>query len=123
MHIDLIDLREIVEKKVSFFYQGGLKAYIQYLNRSRTAIHEVIATTHEKDGITVDISMEWTDGYHETTLCFTNNIPQRDGGTHLAGLKMAGVVGFEPTNGGIKTRCLNHLATPQLRVCAASIQH
>ena len=89
VHIDLIDQRETDEKKVSFFYEGGLKAYIEYLNRSRNAINEVIATTHEKEGITVDISMEWTDGYHETTLCFTNNIPQRDGGTHLAGFRAA----------------------------------
>jgi len=89
VHIDLIDQREEDEKKVTFFYEGGLKAYIEYLNRSRNAIHDVIATTHEKDGITVDISMEWTDGYHETTLCFTNNIPQRDGGTHLAGFRAA----------------------------------
>ena len=89
VHIDLIDERETEKKKVSFYYEGGLKAYIQYLNRSRHAIHEVIATTHEKEGITVDISMEWTDGYHETTLCFTNNIPQRDGGTHLAGFRAA----------------------------------
>ncbi len=89
VHIDLIDKRETDEKKVSFYYEGGLKAYIKYLNRSRNAIHEVIATTHEKEGITVDISMEWTEGYHETTLCFTNNIPQRDGGTHLAGFRAA----------------------------------
>ena len=89
VHIDLIDERETEKKKVSFYYEGGLKAYIEYLNRSRHAIHDVIATTHEKEGITVDISMEWTDGYHETTLCFTNNIPQRDGGTHLAGFRAA----------------------------------
>ncbi len=89
VHIDLIDQRNAEEKKISFFYEGGLKAYIQYLNRSRNAIHDVIATTQEKDGITVDISLEWTDGYHETTLCFTNNIPQRDGGTHLAGFRAA----------------------------------
>ena len=89
VHIDLIDQRESNEKKVSFFYDGGLKAYVEYLNRSRNAIHEVIATSQEKEGITVDISMEWTDGYHETTLCFTNNIPQRDGGTHLAGFRAA----------------------------------
>ena len=89
VHIELIDQREREDKKVSFFFEGGLKAYIEYLNRSRNAIHNVIATTHEKDGITVDISLEWTDGYHETTLCFTNNIPQRDGGTHLAGFRAA----------------------------------
>ena len=80
VHIDLIDQREREHKKVSFFMKEGLKL-TEYLNRSRNATHEVIATTHEKDGITVDISLEWTDGYHETTLCFTNNIPQRDGGT------------------------------------------
>ena len=89
VHIDLIDQREREDKKISFFYEGGLKAYTEYLNRSRNAIHDVIATTHEKEGITVDISLEWTDGYHETTLCFTNNIPQRDGGTHLAGFRAA----------------------------------
>ena len=89
VHIELIDHREREDKKVSFFYEGGLKAYTKYLNRSRNAIHDVIATMHEKDGITVDISLEWTDGYHETTLCFTNNIPQRDGGTHLAGFRAA----------------------------------
>ena len=90
VHIDLIDERETEKKKkYPFYYEGGLKAYIEYLNRSRNAIHDVIATTHEKEGITVDISMEWTDGYHETTLCFTNNIPQRDGGTHLAGFRAA----------------------------------
>ena len=103
VHIDLIDERETDEKKVSFFYEGGLKAYIEYLNRSRNAIHEVIATTHEKEGITVDISMEWTDGYHETTLCFTNNIPQRDGGTHLAGFRAAltRVINSYSVNSGI----------------------
>ncbi len=103
VHIDLIDQRETDEKKVSFFYEGGLKAYIEYLNKSRNAIHEVIATTHEKEGITVDISMEWTDGYHETTLCFTNNIPQRDGGTHLAGFRAAltRVINSYSVNSGI----------------------
>ena len=103
VHIDLIDLREAEEKKVSFFFEGGLKAYIEYLNRSRSAIHEVIATNQEKDGITVDISMEWTDGYHETTLCFTNNIPQRDGGTHLAGFRAAltRVINSYSVNSGI----------------------
>ena len=101
--IDLIDQRETEEKKVSFFYEGGLKAYIEYLNRSRNAIHEVIATSQEKEGITVDISMEWTDGYHETTLCFTNNIPQRDGGTHLAGFRAAltRVINSYSVNSGI----------------------
>jgi DNA gyrase subunit B len=103
VHIDLIDEREIEKKSITFFYEGGLKAYIEYLNRSRHAIHDTIATSHEKEGITVDISMEWTDGYHETTLCFTNNIPQRDGGTHLAGFRAAltRVINNYSSNSGI----------------------
>ena len=102
VHIDLIDFKRS-RRRISFFFEGGLKAYIEYLNRSRSAIHEVIATTHEKDGITVDISMEWTDGYHETTLCFCNNIPQRDGGTHLAGFRAAltRVINSYSVNSGI----------------------
>ena len=103
VHIDLIDDRETEKKSITFFYEGGLKAYIEYLNRSRHAIHDTIATSHEKEGITVDISMEWTDGYHETTLCFTNNIPQRDGGTHLAGFRAAltRVINNYSSNSGI----------------------
>ena len=103
VHIDLIDKRETEKKSITFFYEGGLKAYIEYLNRSRHAIHDTIATSHEKEGITVDISMEWTDGYHETTLCFTNNIPQRDGGTHLAGFRAAltRVINNYSSNSGI----------------------
>ncbi|MDB9771679.1 DNA topoisomerase (ATP-hydrolyzing) subunit B [Alphaproteobacteria bacterium] len=103
VHIDLIDERETEKKSITFFYEGGLKAYIEYLNRSRHAIHDTIATSHEKEGITVDISMEWTDGYHETTLCFTNNIPQRDGGTHLAGFRAAltRVINNYSSNSGI----------------------
>ena len=61
-----------------------------YLDRSKNALHTPsIIIQGERDGIIVDVAMEWTDSYHETTLCFTNNIPQRDGGTHLAGFRGA----------------------------------
>ena len=60
-----------------------------WLNRSRQAMHNTITAEIEKEGVGVELALEWTDSYHETTLCFTNNIPQRDGGTHLAGFRTA----------------------------------
>ncbi len=63
---------------------------MRYLDRSKTALHTPpVVMTSERDGITVECALEWTDSYHETMLCFTNNIPQRDGGTHLAGFRGA----------------------------------
>src|SRR5213076_190029 len=86
----LTDLREVEPKTVSFHFEGGLEAFVHYLDRSKQALHAPpIAIASEKDGITLEIAMEWTDSYHETMLCFTNNIPQRDGGTHLAGFRGA----------------------------------
>ena len=86
----LIDRRSSEEKRVDLCYEGGIKEFVKYLNQSKNSLQsEEFSATGEKDGITVDIAMEWTDGYHETCLCFTNNIPQRDGGTHLAGLRAA----------------------------------
>lgn len=88
VNIILTDARLPEPKVTNFHYDGGLVEFAKYLNRSRTALHgEVIQMISEKDGITVEVAMQWNDSYHETTLCFTNNIPQRDGGTHLAGFR------------------------------------
>jgi len=86
----LTDLRGVEPKTVSFHFEGGLEAFVHYLDRSKQALHAPpIAIRGEREGILLEIAMEWTDSYHETMLCFTNNIPQRDGGTHLAGFRAA----------------------------------
>ena len=86
----LTDLRESEPKSVTFHYEGGLEAFVAYLDRSKQPLHAPpISIRGERDGIIVEIAMEWTDSYHESMLCFTNNIPQRDGGTHLAGFRAA----------------------------------
>ena len=96
----LIDKRSSEEKKVDLCYEGGIKEFVKFINQSKNALQaDIFSASGERDGITVDIAMEWTDGYHETCLCFTNNIPQRDGGTHLAGLRAA------------LTRTINNYAT------------
>jgi DNA gyrase subunit B len=86
----LTDNRAVEPKSVTFYFEGGLEAFVQYLDRSKQALHApAITIGGERDGIILEIAMEWTDSYHETMLCFTNNIPQRDGGTHLAGFRGA----------------------------------
>src|SRR5438477_551590 len=86
----LTDLREVEPKTVRFHYDGGLEAFVRYLDHSKQALHAPpIAIRGERDDILVEVAMEWTDSYHETMLCFTNTIPQRDGGTHLAGFRAA----------------------------------
>src|SRR4051794_8224394 len=86
----LSDLRGAEPKTASFHYDGGLEAFVQYLDRSKQVLHAPPITIRgERDGILIEIAMEWTDSYHETMLCFTNNIPQRDGGTHLAAFRAA----------------------------------
>lgn len=89
VRIVLTDNREAPPRVVSFHYEGGVAAFVAYLNRHKTTLHPCISfeTVTSKEGITVDVALQWTDSYHENLLCFTNNIPQRDGGTHLAGLK------------------------------------
>ena len=88
--LELTDGRGVDPETTVLHYEGGLKAFVDYLDRSKTALHQpTITVTGERDGITVELAMQWNDSYHETTLCFTNNIPQRDGGTHLAGFRGA----------------------------------
>ncbi|MGB8275020.1 MAG: DNA topoisomerase (ATP-hydrolyzing) subunit B [Alphaproteobacteria bacterium] len=88
--ISLDDARGVEPKHVEMHYEGGIEAFVQYLDRSKTPLHRPpIAIRGERERVSVDISMQWTDSYHETMLCFTNNIPQRDGGTHLAGFRAA----------------------------------
>ncbi len=86
----LTDARHVDAKKVELRYEGGLKAFVTYLDRSKNALHDnCITVKGERDGTVVELAMQWNDSYHETTLCFTNNIPQRDGGTHTAGFRGA----------------------------------
>ena len=86
----LTDARHVEAVIAELHYEGGLEAFVQYLDRSKTALTErLIIVSGERDGVHVDLVMQWNDSYHETMLCFTNNIPQRDGGTHLAGFRGA----------------------------------
>src|SRR5246500_3665199 len=104
--IVLSDMRHAVEKREQMRYEGGVEAFVKYLDRNKTPlVPQPIVIKSERDGVTIDCALWWNDGYHETVLCFTNNIPQRDGGTHLAGFRGAltrQVTGYADSAGGAR---------------------
>ncbi len=88
--ITLRDERHADAREEVMYYEGGLEAFVKYLDTARNALLDAPVTfTADKDGVTIEVAMWWNDSYHEKVLCFTNNIPQRDGGTHLAGFRAA----------------------------------
>ncbi|MEE8500036.1 MAG: ATP-binding protein, partial [Kiloniellales bacterium] len=90
VNLILIDDRHAEAKTVDLHYEGGLEAFVRYLDRTKNPLIESpILIRGTREGTVVEAALQWTDSYHETVLCFTNNIPQRDGGTHLAGFRAA----------------------------------
>ncbi|TAE33175.1 MAG: DNA topoisomerase (ATP-hydrolyzing) subunit B [Alphaproteobacteria bacterium] len=99
VRIHLKDHRAAEPNEIELYYEGGTKAYVEYLDRNKLAAHEAIMITGERDDIGVEVALQWNDSYHENVLCFTNNIRQRDGGAHLQGFRSA------------LTRTINNYAT------------
>ncbi|MFI4952247.1 MAG: DNA gyrase subunit B, partial [Burkholderiales bacterium] len=86
--IELLDQRD--GKSENFAFTGGIRGFVEYMNRSKSVLHsKIFHAVGEKDGVVVEVAMQWNDSYAESVQCFTNNIPQRDGGTHLTGLRQA----------------------------------
>ncbi|MEE2862542.1 MAG: DNA topoisomerase (ATP-hydrolyzing) subunit B [Pseudomonadota bacterium] len=104
VRIILEDARHAEVQQTELFYEGGVREFVKYLDRSKTAVMpEPIFMTGERNGIGVEVAMWWNDSYHETVLPFTNNIPQRDGGTHMAGFRgaLTRVIGKYAQDSGI----------------------
>ncbi|HRK24237.1 MAG TPA: DNA topoisomerase (ATP-hydrolyzing) subunit B [Beijerinckiaceae bacterium] len=103
VRIVLTDRRHADVKREEMLYEGGLEAFVRHLDRTKTAlIQKPVMIRRDQDGITVEAALWWNDSYHENVLCFTNNIPQRDGGTHLAGFRGAltrQVTGYAESSG------------------------
>jgi len=86
----LADERHAERKEIELYYEGGIAAFVKYLDRTKVALMpDPVAITGQRDDVGIDVALEWNDSYYEQVLCFTNNIPQRDGGTHLAAFRAA----------------------------------
>ncbi len=106
VHILLTDNRSAEKQEIDLHYEGGLEAFVKYLDKAKSPLITAPITFNvEKNGTSVEVALWWNDSYHENVLCFTNNIPQRDGGTHLAGLRGAltrQVTGYADKSGILK---------------------
>ncbi|WP_425506471.1 DNA topoisomerase (ATP-hydrolyzing) subunit B [Sphingomonas xinjiangensis] len=90
VRLKLRDARHEEVKEIDLYYEGGIAAFVKYLDRNKVALMpDPIAISGTRDDVTIDVALEWNDSYYENVLCFTNNIPQRDGGTHLAAFRAA----------------------------------
>ncbi|WP_455477073.1 DNA topoisomerase (ATP-hydrolyzing) subunit B [Bartonella sp. B41] len=111
VHIILVDERHADVRSIELHYDGGLIEFVKYIDQSKKALlDDPIYITSEKDGMSVDVALWWNDSYHEKVLCFTNNIPQRDGGSHLVGFRSAltrQINGYAESSGIIKKEKVN----------------